>query len=1027
MQGDGELVDLLAPGCAIESSAVGGGNAALKCGTSMAAPYAAGVGALVAEYVADQGDPALTPAEMEDLLERSGVPVVDHRLPEGSPEFPRVAPLRALQALDADAPSDLTVVAAGPDGVELSWTPGATADGLRLYRSGPSSAEEVLAELPASATGFTDTDPVCGTISYRLVGVTGGVESLSVRATARVADCPPPANDLRDDADPVPAAVGERVVRTVPDVWAATASDDDPVHSCRWNAPGVGHQTVWYEVAPTTAVWATVSTAQSTGAVDDTTVSVYRVDGDTLVERQCSEDIGANVFTSRLTTRLDAGERYLVQVSQWAAVEEGAAGELVVAFDIAAAGTPPTHDRIGDARVIGETPYRDEEPAIAQADSTVDDPVHPCVDPQLSGPRRGGQTVWYRYTPEEDVRFDVATTGSTGTLDDTILTVFDGAPGALRPIACNDDVSDTDWRSQLTGVDLDGGVTYHVLVSRWNAGYTPGPATLVLTAETSPARPVLAAIDPTTGSLDGGETVTLTGERLADATVTFGGVAATILAATDTSITATTPPRDQVGPVDVTVTSDAGSSTLGGGYTYTGTATISIAQGSLTRVADGTPKPVTVTTDPAGLDVTVTYSGATTAPSAPGTYAVVATLDEAHYVAEPATATLVIAAPPAPSLTRVTPAEGPLAGSQVVTITGQNLTGSTVRFGNRNGTNVTATATRVTATTPAGAAVGPVPVRVTTPTGGTATLTDAYRYIGDATISNVGGLDRVADGSPKPVTVTTTPAGLAVLVTYARSGSAPTTTAPSAPGTYTVRVELDEPYHTATPVTRTLRIAPAPVPPPPGPAPAPSTPVARGLDRACPPGGTASRFPDVPPDSVHARAIGCLSGRQLIQGFGDGSYGPSREVTRGQIISVIDRALVATDLDLPRSPRDAFRDDDGSVHEAATNRLAALGIVQGSSSGRSNSTSPVTRAQLLALLVRTYEVVAGEPLPPGRDYFDDDDGHVLEDEIEAGAAAGITGGTRPRVFEPGKATPRDQVASLVARWLDLLIENDLAS
>ena len=43
------------------------------------------------------------------------------------------------------------------------------------------------------------------------------------------------------------------------------------------------------------------------------------------------------------------------------------------------------------------------------------------------------------------------------------------------------------------------------------------------------------------------------------------------------------------------------------------------------------PKPVTVTTTPAGLTVAVTYGGSPTPPTAPGNYAVSAVIDDANY------------------------------------------------------------------------------------------------------------------------------------------------------------------------------------------------------------------------------------------------------------------------------------------------------------------------------------------------------------------------------------------------------------
>jgi pectin methylesterase-like acyl-CoA thioesterase len=74
------------------------------------------------------------------------------------------------------------------------------------------------------------------------------------------------------------------------------------------------------------------------------------------------------------------------------------------------------------------------------------------------------------------------------------------------------------------------------------------------------------------------------------------------------------------------------------GYTGTATGTLVIEKApatvtveSATYTADGTPKAVGVTTDPAGLGVEVTYNGSNAAPTQPGTYAVVATVNDANY------------------------------------------------------------------------------------------------------------------------------------------------------------------------------------------------------------------------------------------------------------------------------------------------------------------------------------------------------------------------------------------------------------
>lgn len=91
-----------------------------------------------------------------------------------------------------------------------------------------------------------------------------------------------------------------------------------------------------------------------------------------------------------------------------------------------------------------------------------------------------------------------------------------------------------------------------------------------------------------------------------------------------------------------------------------GSAGISIA--NVNRIFDSTPKPVAVTTTPAGLPFTISYNGSGTAPSAIGSYPVVVTIDSPNYqgtandilvisAAAVTTTTLASSANPSPFLT----------------------------------------------------------------------------------------------------------------------------------------------------------------------------------------------------------------------------------------------------------------------------------------------------------------------------------------------------------------------------------------
>nr|WP_284694772.1 MBG domain-containing protein [Geomonas sp. Red32] len=73
-----------------------------------------------------------------------------------------------------------------------------------------------------------------------------------------------------------------------------------------------------------------------------------------------------------------------------------------------------------------------------------------------------------------------------------------------------------------------------------------------------------------------------------------------------------------------------------------GKAAATVTVEALSQTYDGTPKAVTVTTNPGGLAVTITYAGSSSAPAGAGSYAVAAAVNDANYQGS-ANVTLVIA------------------------------------------------------------------------------------------------------------------------------------------------------------------------------------------------------------------------------------------------------------------------------------------------------------------------------------------------------------------------------------------------
>jgi hypothetical protein len=196
---------------------------------------------------------------------------------------------------------------------------------------------------------------------------------------------------------------------------------------------------------------------------------------------------------------------------------------------------------------------------------------------------------------------------------------------------------------------------------------------------------------------------------------------------------------------------------------------------------------------------------------------------------------------------------------------------------------------------------------------------------------------------------------------------------------------------------------------------------------ACPAGSVPDPgFTDV--GSIgHAAAIECLAWYGITLGTSATTYGPFQEVSRAQMASFLTRMLSDAGVALPANPPDAFGDDADSPHHTAINQLAALGLTLGTTATTYSPQDSVTRAQMAKFLVETYEFVSAASLPRTGNAFNDDDGSPFEPFIDAAAAAGITVGTGPSVYDPTSPVLRSQMASFITRVANrLLVEGFIA-
>lgn len=191
---------------------------------------------------------------------------------------------------------------------------------------------------------------------------------------------------------------------------------------------------------------------------------------------------------------------------------------------------------------------------------------------------------------------------------------------------------------------------------------------------------------------------------------------------------------------------------------------------------------------------------------------------------------------------------------------------------------------------------------------------------------------------------------------------------------------------------------------------------------------SAGAFTDVPPDGSHTAAIERLAGRNLLIGGDSGRFHPNRSLTRGQLATVLDRAL-----ELPDTDREArFTDTASSVHGTAIERLAAAGAVNGTTSATYEPNRQISRAQVAAILVRidgwhrqtldatTIALTSGTQLSTdllGERHPDLAD-HHLEHELAWAATLGYLQGQPDGRLEPDRPVTRAQAASLVVRFLD---------
>ena len=432
-----------------------------------------------------------------------------------------------------------------------------------------------------------------------------------------------------------------------------------------------------------------------------------------------------NLFTHVTRARLNNILRLATLTAACLALTTHALAQSSCPADLNGDGEVDSSDLGSFLLVYGPCPTQSSCPADLNGDGEVDSSdlgsfllaYGPCPEPTISAvtPNTGATTGGRAIT--------ITGTNLTGA-----TSVQVGSGSATSVVVVND--------TTVTAVTPSGSLgAKNVTVTS-----TGGTATLV-GAFTYVIPSAIYGVSPNTGPTQGGTVITITGKNLTGATsVQVGsGYATSVLVVNSTTLTAVTP-SGTLGTKNITVTTAGGTITLVGAFTYVIPTTISAVSPNAGPIYGGTAITITGKNLTAALSVQVGSGYATSvfvvndttliAVTPSGTASESAqnitvftevgsvTLYGSFYYVDP------------PTISSISPNNGPIEGGTLITITGTNITGEiTVQVGSGYATDVRNDEyNTITAVTPSGTA-GARNVIITC-TGGSGTLTGGFTYDG---------------------------------------------------------------------------------------------------------------------------------------------------------------------------------------------------------------------------------------------------------------------------------------------------------
>ncbi|MGG0670704.1 S-layer homology domain-containing protein [Sporosarcina koreensis] len=172
-------------------------------------------------------------------------------------------------------------------------------------------------------------------------------------------------------------------------------------------------------------------------------------------------------------------------------------------------------------------------------------------------------------------------------------------------------------------------------------------------------------------------------------------------------------------------------------------------------------------------------------------------------------------------------------------------------------------------------------------------------------------------------------------------------------------------------------------------------------------------FTDVPAAKPYANAVYELAERNIIGGYEDGTFKPAASITRGQAAAIIAKLR---NLDTKNVKDPGFKDVSQSQwNYGAIAALANAGVINGYGDGRFGPNDSITRGQMASILVKAFGLPP-YPYSSSENPFTDTQRLAShQTTINILYKMGITSGTSPTTFSPNAPISRAQAAVLIVK------------